>query len=110
MVVLTFGIIYHDFMNKTSHRDPLPFDSPASYQIVVQGRLDATWSDRLEGMKICRAAGTADFPVTTSLEGELSDQAALAGVLNALYEMHLPVISVRRMSSGDVKEVAAEQP
>jgi hypothetical protein len=105
-----FGIHYHDFMNKTAHRDPLPFDSPAPYRIVVQGRIDATWSDRLEGMKICLAAVTRDSPVTTSLEGELSDQAALAGVLNTLYEMHLPVISVRRMSSGDIKEVVAEQP
>ena len=30
----------------------------------------------------------ADPPVTT-LEGELSDQTALAGVLNTLYELHL---------------------
>jgi hypothetical protein len=93
-----FRIIYHQFMNKTSHRDSLPFDSPAPYQIVVQGRIDATWSDCLEGMKICRAAEILDSPVTTSLEGELSDQAALAGVLNTLYELHLPVISVKRMS------------
>ena len=32
----------------------------------------------------------ADPPVTT-LDGELSDQAALAGVLNTLYELHLTV-------------------
>jgi hypothetical protein len=105
-----FEIHYHDLMNKTAHRDPLPFDSPAHYQIVVQGRIDATWSDRLEGMKTCLAAETRDSPVTTALEGELCDQAALAGVLNTLYEMHLPVISVKRLSSGDIKEVAAEQP
>jgi len=56
-------------MNKTAHRDPLPFDSPAHYQIVVQGRIDATWSDRLEGMKICLAAETQDCPVATSWKG-----------------------------------------
>ena len=94
-------------MNTTPHRDPLPFDSPAPYRIVVQGRLDETWSDRLEGMKICRATGTRDSPVTTSLEGELSDQAALAGVLNTLYELHLPVISVKRMSRSDTREEVA---
>jgi hypothetical protein len=105
VLFLLFRILYHDFMNKIPRRDPLPFDSPASYQIVVQGGLDATWSDRLEGMKICRAAETRDLQVTTSLEGELSDQAALAGVLNTLYELHLPVISVKRMSSGDPKEI-----
>jgi hypothetical protein len=95
-------------MNKIPRRDPLPFDSSASYRIVVQGRIGTTWSDRLEGMTICRAAETLDTPVTTSLEGELSDQAALAGVLNTLYELHLPVISVKRMSSGDASEEAAK--
>jgi len=41
--------------------------------------------------------GENDAFVTT-LEGELSDQAALAGVLNTLYELHLPVISVKRLN------------
>jgi hypothetical protein len=91
-------------MNKSMPRDPLLFDSPASYQIVVQGRIAENWSDRLEGMQIWQAAESLDSPETT-LEGELSDQAALAGVLNTLYELHLPVISVKRMSSGDPKEI-----
>jgi hypothetical protein len=85
-------------------RKPLPFDSPANYQIIVQGQIDPGWSDRLEGMTICQATVEACSPATT-LQGELSDQAALAGVLNTLYELHLPVISVKRMSSGDPKEI-----
>ena len=36
----------------------------------------------------------------TTLFGELSDQAALAGVLNTLYELHLPVFSVERLAAG----------
>jgi len=32
------------------------------------------------------------------LDGELSDQAALAGVLNALYELHLPILMVMRLN------------
>ncbi len=35
--------------------------------------------------------------LVTILEGELSDQAALAGVLNTLYELHLPLLSVKRL-------------
>jgi hypothetical protein len=101
-------ITYPQFMNKTLPRDPIPFDSPAPYQIIVQGRIDGTWSDRLEGMKICQAAENLHLPETT-LEGELSDQAALAGVLNTLYELHLPVISVKRMSSRDPKEINSHQ-
>jgi hypothetical protein len=30
----------------------------------------------------------------TTLVGEMEDQAALAGVLNTLYELHLPLLSV----------------
>ena len=74
-------------------RNPIPFDRPATYQISVQGRIDPNWADRLEGMTICLTTEEACPPVTT-LEGELSDQAALPGVLNTLYELHLPVLLV----------------
>ena len=39
-----------------------------------------------------------DPPVTT-FEGELTDRSALAGVLNALCELHLPVVSVERLDA-----------
>ena len=52
-------------------------------------------SDLLGGMTISPHIVEAGPPVTT-LEGELSDQAALAGVLNALYELHLTVLLVKR--------------
>jgi hypothetical protein len=35
-----------------------------------------------------------DNRLVTTLEGELRDQAALAGVMNTLYELHLLVLSV----------------
>lgn len=73
------------------------FDSPAVYQIRVEGRLDTSWSDRLEGMAI-RPIVPAAGPVNTILEGELHDQAALAGVLNCLYNLHLPVLAVERLA------------
>jgi len=74
------------------------FDDPATYQIQVQGRIKASWSDRLEGMTI--SVSTPDArPLVTALEGELPDQAALAGVLNTLYELHLPVLEVRCLSA-----------
>jgi hypothetical protein len=44
-----------------------------------------------------------DHPVTI-LSGELDDQAALAGVLNILYEMHLTVLMVKRMENSEVAE------
>jgi len=77
-------------------RKQIPFDYPGTYQILVQGRIDPNWSDRLEGLTISQAAGEETSPVT-NLEGELSDQTALAGVLNTLYELHLTVILVKRL-------------
>jgi len=75
------------------HGNAIPFDRPAIYQINVQGRIDPEWSDRMAGMKIYKSSEQPDLPITT-LDGELSDQAALLGVLNSLYELHLPIISV----------------
>jgi hypothetical protein len=71
----------------------LKFEAPASYRIRVQGHLDDSWSDRLSGMVITRAF-TADREPMTILIGHLRDQSALCGALNALYDLHLPVISV----------------
>jgi hypothetical protein len=44
-------------------------------------------------MVITRAF-TADKQPMTILIGHLEDQSALCGVMNALYDLHLPVISV----------------
>ena len=77
--------------------NPLSYDYPSTYRIRVQGWVDPSWSDRLEGMTISLIM-VKDGPSITMLEGELSDQAALAGVLNTLYELHLPVILVKCLS------------
>jgi hypothetical protein len=77
-------------------RNPITFDQPATYQINVQGRIDSTMSDLLGGMTISPVTLESDHPVTT-LCGVLGDQAALAGVLNTLYELHLTVLSVKRL-------------
>ena len=69
------------------------YDRPATYQISVQGQIDLSWSDCLEGMTIYQSPVDGDPPITT-LQGELSDQAALTGVLNTLYEQRLPILSV----------------
>jgi hypothetical protein len=75
-------------------RNGTPFDFPATYQIVVQGQVDPSWSGSLSGMTIRLNKEEARLPITT-LEGELRDQAALAGVLNTLYELHLSILLVK---------------
>jgi hypothetical protein len=39
-------------------------------------------------------AREGDQEVVTTLAGRLIDQAELSGVLNTLYELHLPILSV----------------
>ncbi len=85
-------------MNAPSARHLL-FDSPATYQIRVCGQVPASRADWLGGMSICLALREGE-PAVTVLEGELSDQAALAGVLNTLYEWRLPVLSVQLLQAG----------
>lgn len=71
----------------------LKLETPAVYRICVQGRLDHNWSDRLGGMAI-RSSSSLESAPTTILEGHLADQAALSGVLNTLYDLHLPLLKV----------------
>ena len=71
----------------------VPFDSRVSYRIQVQGSINPSWSDRLQGMDISHATSESGLIVTT-LTGELPDQTALAGVFNTLHELHLSVLSV----------------
>ena len=72
------------------------FDDNATYQIQVQGKLDAAQSDRLGGLAISVGTTDAGDPMAT-LCGELVDQAALAGVLSHLYALRLTVLSVVRL-------------
>ena len=71
---------------------------PAIYRIRVMGQLDSSWSERLGGMTVTTTGGR-DTDEITMLEGQLWDQAALAGILNTLYDMQLPLISVECIDS-----------
>lgn len=72
------------------------FDTRATYQIIVKGRIDPAWSDRLEDLSL-RQNSTKFGLQITCLEGEIVDQASLIGVMNTLYELHLTVLSVLRL-------------
>lgn len=76
----------------------LEFDLPATYQIRIKGYLDESWSDRLGGMKI-KVIERAEGAPETILVGWLPDQAALCGVLNALYNLRLTLLSVELIGS-----------
>ena len=69
------------------------FDRSGNYRIRVKGYLEESWSERLAGMYIT-VNRREDRRIITTLVGRLEDQAELAGVLNTLYELHLPLLSV----------------
>lgn len=71
------------------------FIMPAIYRIHVEGLLDESWSERLAGMNV-ETIKRNNLPLVTILSGRLTDQAELLGVLNALYNLRLTLISVRR--------------
>ncbi len=69
-------------------RDAIPsMCGPASYRIRVRGSLAAEDLRRLGDFQVVHGAETV-------FEGRVEDQAALSGLLNALYDHQLPVISV----------------
>jgi len=79
-----------------SQTDKFSFLKPAIYEIVAEGKLEKTWSDRLGGMQITvgDSSGISGNVPTSILVGRITDQSALAGVLNALIDSHLKIISV----------------
>jgi len=71
---------------------------PAVYRVRVRGRLDARWVRDVSGMDVTEEQRPGG-EFQTTLVGRLLDQAALFGILNSLYELHMPVLSVSCLDS-----------
>ena len=65
---------------------------PARYRIVVQGQLGEQWADWFAGFTL-----SWQEPGQTVLVGQVVDQAALYGLLNALRDLGLPLVEVLRL-------------
>ena len=70
-------------------------DGPMTYQIQIQGKLDESWSDWFRDMTVAFECADDGSPITT-LTGPVADQAALRGILNRIWDLHLTVLSVTR--------------
>ena len=79
----------------------LVVSAPATYRICIQGYLEQKLSEYLQGMIISIHYDESQHPIS-SLTGQLLDQAALMGVLNALYDRHLPILSVECLSKNSI--------
>ncbi|MGB5276966.1 MAG: hypothetical protein WBP02_07315, partial [Gammaproteobacteria bacterium] len=64
--------------------DKYAFSASGYYRIEVQGRLSQDWFDRFGSMQIEALSPKVDDDVTV-LQGRVSDQAQLSGILNTLY-------------------------
>jgi hypothetical protein len=72
---------------------------PATYRISIMGTLDKQWSDYCGGMSIEHQSFLDQYQVTI-LTGQLTDQSALVGVINSLYDLGCPIISVECVEAG----------
>lgn len=70
---------------------PTVCEEQAVYEIRVQGLLDASWSEWLDGLAI------EPQPLgETLLAGPVRDQAALHGLLSRIRDLGLLLVSVKR--------------
>jgi hypothetical protein len=77
--------------------------APGVYRIRVAGRLDARWADRFGGMTVAPVSEGGEQ--CAELTGYLTDQSALYGVLNTLYDYHYPLLYVEYL--GPAHDAAA---
>jgi len=71
----------------------LSMNQPATYQIQVQGYLPDHWCEVFDQWQV--QVDDRSGEVVTTLSGTVADQAALHGVLQALYALGLPVRAVQ---------------
>ena len=67
--------------------------SPATYQIIVKGKLDEHWTEWFNGTNILLEHSLEGKPHTT-LTCRVRDQAELLGILNQLNSLNLPLMQV----------------
>ena len=80
-------------MDESHQPGLLGFGKPASYRIVVQGHLDERTVTRMGDARV-----EARNPQVTQLLVRVMDQAGLSGMLDTLYGLHLPILSVQLVS------------
>ena len=71
---------------------------PGWYLIVVGGRLRPDYYNRFGAMQLMETPTNAEISVFL---GNLRDQAELSGVLDAFYELHIPLYTVQHLGEFD---------
>jgi hypothetical protein len=90
-------------MSDLPNRKALSFSAPALYRVTVQGHIRPSTAAHLGRLRVISTDCTTP-PGVTVLEGELRDQAELSGILNTLYDLHLPILEVTVLDAEDPSE------
>lgn len=84
-------------------KDRNGYHSSQHYEIKVASHLDENWSASLDCTSIiCEYSEDNQIPVTT-LTCLLTDQTALRGLLNKLFDLNLTILSVNRCNPDTYK-------
>ena len=76
--------------------------TPATYRIEIDGEVGERFRDSFSGLHITTFQRKDQSTVTT-LVCRTRDQAELAGLLNCLHDLHLPILSVQLLSEENDK-------
>lgn len=72
------------------------------YQIVIQGVLEPHWTRWLNNMEATTAYDAAGKPVTV-LQGPISDQSELRGLMTKIWDLNMTLISIIKLDTQDKK-------
>ena len=86
--------------NSFKNRYRIAVDCPAMYRIRIIGELEESLPECLAGLRVT-TSDKGNRQTITTLSGPLPDQSALFKVLVALYDMHLPLLSVLCVEEGE---------
>ena len=83
--------------------DITEFKGSAIYCIKIRGVIDQRYAGHFGDM-IISTEKKDEGQTTSKLTGKIKDQAELMGVLNALYNLHLPIVSIQTLDEKSEKE------
>ncbi|HLM89331.1 MAG TPA: hypothetical protein VK284_09925 [Streptosporangiaceae bacterium] len=82
---------------------PHSHDNPGRYEIRLRGHLNPRWAAWFDGLSL-----TNDSDGTTIIQGPVTDQAALHGLLQKVRDIGLPLISVTQVQPAQPNAPAIE--
>lgn len=94
---------YSKIMNEMTGKkldQSINIDQPGIYRIRIQGKLSAGTIRRFDEMAAVVELNADGIPITT-LTGQISDQAALHGIVARVRDLGLPLILVELVSTVD---------